>query len=478
MEASANLFPLGSEIFRTIERQRRLRLARILAPTFAVLQALGLGGNLFAMVRNGPPPLLTALGDVGSGVCFALFGLAVLFVRRAWIGPATFGIVTGAAIAILSPTLGWVYSQGVDTNTITGVASYAVIILLAGVLTGNGWITAGVTLLVNAFTVYIYLFAPRAQAVQAIMTRETSNMLPLALSAEWGFAVLLIAALRIYEPAFRELAQVRVAYQRAQKLDELKDQFISSVNHELRNPVMALLAYLEGVEQIGGDVLQPRLRQYVERAHRAGLDLRALIQSILDTRRMDQGADDFTPAAVNVRATLDTALALIDPREAKAAERDLHVRMPYDLAIWGETVRLQQILTNLISNAIKYSKPGTPIEIAAQIVHAPRKGQRGPGVAMAEITVRDYGLGIPPEEAPLLFQRFVRLPRDLASTTIGNGLGLFLCRVYAEAMGGCIWVESSGIEGEGSTFHLRLPLPPENAPPASAAEAPMKAGVR
>lgn len=81
---------------------------------------------------------------------------------------------------------------------------------------------------------------------------------------------------------------------------------------------------------------------------------------------------------------------------------------------------------------------------------------------MVEITVRDYGLGIPPDQIPLLFHRFVRLPRDLASRVMGNGLGLYLCRSFAEAMGGHIWAESTGIEGEGTTFHLLLPLPPSD----------------
>jgi signal transduction histidine kinase len=74
--------------------------------------------------------------------------------------------------------------------------------------------------------------------------------------------------------------------------------------------------------------------------------------------------------------------------------------------------------------------------------------------------VRDYGLGIPPEQAPLLFEGFVRLPRDLASTVIGNGLGLHLCKTLVEAMGWRIRVESRGDPGDGSTFRFTLPAPP------------------
>ncbi len=78
---------------------------------------------------------------------------------------------------------------------------------------------------------------------------------------------------------------------------------------------------------------------------------------------------------------------------------------------------------------------------------------------MIDVTVRDHGFGIPPEQIPLLFKRFVRLPRDMASNVPGNGLGLYLCQAYAEALEGTIWVESTGVEGEGSAFHLLLPMP-------------------
>src|SRR5262249_47231174 len=83
---------------------------------------------------------------------------------------------------------------------------------------------------------------------------------------------------------------------------------------------------------------------------------------------------------------------------------------------------------------------------------------------MVEIAVHDSGLGIPPDQMPYLFQRFVRLERDIASHVTGTGLGLAICRAYVVAMGGRIWAESSGVPGEGSTFHFTLPLAETSAP--------------
>ena len=83
---------------------------------------------------------------------------------------------------------------------------------------------------------------------------------------------------------------------------------------------------------------------------------------------------------------------------------------------------------------------------------------------MVRITLRDHGLGIPPGQLHLLFERFVRLPRDLASNVPGNGLGLYLCQTLAEGMGGTIWAESTGVEGEGTVFYIQLPAPPDTTP--------------
>ncbi len=277
----------------------------------------------------------------------------------------------------------------------------------------------------------------------------------------------------------RDLTYARIATERAEQLDSLKDQFITSVNHELRTPMMTMQGYIELLGDLEGQLTPARRAEMLERARRANVALVQLLQSILDTRRIDQEAADFVPEVVNLSDAMRAAMQLIDPREGNPAERMIRIQVPENLLVWGEPVRLQQVLMNLVSNAIKYSPPKSWVRVTAWPVVEKESRligwgkSRQPKLPMVEITVRDEGLGIPPEQIPLLFRRFVRLPRDLASKVRGTGLGLYLCRLFVEAMGGTIWVESTGIPGEGSTFHLRLPVPQPQ--PVQPAPAPMMA---
>jgi signal transduction histidine kinase len=263
----------------------------------------------------------------------------------------------------------------------------------------------------------------------------------------------------------RDLVDARTATRRAEQLDALKDQFITSVNHELRTPLMTMTGYIDLLADPETSATPERREAMLERARNAGTNLTYLVRSILDTRRIEQDAQNITYETVNLKEVSEAALSLIDVREASPAGRRLQMQISGNLTIWGDRVRVQQILTNLLSNAMKYSPPEAPIAVTARIVTERNARVLGFGAThrtpqqMVEITVRDWGLGIPQEQQELLFRRFVRLPREIASNVHGTGLGLYLCRVFAEAMGGRIWVESTGLEGEGSTFHLRLPIP-------------------
>jgi signal transduction histidine kinase len=314
-------------------------------------------------------------------------------------------------------------------------------------------------------------------SLQYVVAREQNFVGPMIVIEQWAFAVIMLASSASFRRTLGDVGAAYVQIRRLDQLDQLKDQFITNVNHELRNPTMALQGYVELLRLRHETVTPERRGQLIDRASRASDDLVALLTSVLETQRFDTGTQEFTAEAVNVHATLEDAARLIDPREGNLIERDLHVHIPEALEVWGEKVRLRQILTNLLSNALKYSSSSTRVEVFAHTVLEAHPGEGRPWRLtasetrqMVEIRVRDYGLGIPPDQMPLLFKRFVRLPRDLASNVVGNGLGLHLCRTLAEAMGGTIWVESTGVEGEGSTFIVRLPAPPPVATPAQTFE--------
>ncbi len=296
-------------------------------------------------------------------------------------------------------------------------------------------------------------FQNEAQARVAQLQRVEIVLLAITLS------VLLLEALTIFRPTTRRLAQTIAALEAARSREEqvnaIKDQFITSVNHELRTPLMTMQGYIELLSVLQDQQEFTRRAAMLARARQACVALVTLVQSILDVRRIEQDAEVFTPMAISVRESVLAATALMDPREALLGERELQLAIADDMYVWGEEIRLRQVLTNLLSNAIKYSPVGTPITVVAG-----RRIDQRQHHPWIEIRVRDHGLGIPPDQIPLLFNRFVRLPRDLASRVLGNGLGLYLCRIYVEAMHGKIWVESSGIEGEGSTFAILLPAAP------------------
>lgn len=136
----------------------------------------------------------------------------------------------------------------------------------------------------------------------------------------------------------------------------------------------------------------------------------------------------------------------------------MHLMLPEQVTVWANGQLLRQVLRNLLSNAFKYCP-----EPAAVTIHARQVDAAGqcPGFAQdVYLCIQDAGPGIPPEELPLLFQKFVRLRSDLSGTVQGSGLGLYISKHFVEAMQGRIWVESTGIEGQGSAFYIALPSHP------------------
>ena len=447
------------DLYLAYDERRRRTLLRVMIPAGAALSGLAfLVATITLAVMPRQNPSIWVNDAITLGLVAMFFG-AGQALRRDRINLASALVVgAGGAGAVATVVIAG-FSQGLTPLTLIQLASLTIVVVLVGML-GNLATILGSAALLSVVTLSLLVWAPRPPQLAASFQAELPLLASVSITYQWGVATLMVGVWLTYR---QTLSALGTAYRRAQQLDSLKAQFITHINHELRTPIMTLQGYVEYL-RLGHNFLpDEEVEAALAGASRSADTLVALLNNILDIRRIE--THQVTEAqAVPVRETLDAALALIDPRLGGESVRDLHLSIPGDLIVWGDPVRVQQILINLLSNAVKYSAPGTPVEVSARTVAA---GPLAPRRQLGEITVRDYGLGIPPDQIPLLFNRFARLPRELASSVGGTGLGLYLCRVFAEGMGGTIDIESSGVASEGSAFRLRLPLAPET-PAASA----------
>lgn len=306
---------------------------------------------------------------------------------------------------------------------------------------------------------------------------------------EWSllgveFVVLGLLVVVVFRPATRYVGQsisdLVLAQERERELAALKDQFIVDANHELRTPIMALYNNLELLAALSTRGTPEQRARILQRALASGDAVLRLLHSVLDTAALEGKPPRLNLKSVPLAPLIRAILETFDPAEigepmmpAGAYEaRAVSMHVPSELVVWADEGRLRQVLVNLLANAIKYSAPGTPIELRADVydpAHTERQRARGGAgsqqsdVRQIQISVRDRGLGVPPRDISKLFNRFVRLERDIAGSVRGTGVGLYMCRLLVEAMGGRIWVESSGIAGEGSTFAFVLPPAPRES---------------
>jgi signal transduction histidine kinase len=389
-------------------------------------------------------------------------GTWALWRRR--INLAFAGLFIGLAAVIVALIITDGPIQGfLELNALPVFSLLAVLIVVAA-LFGTPLQVALTTIGCVALTVGVLILTPHGPMLQRAMDATDGLALftiPVGLLA--GLGLLMFAANRGFARTQRELANVRVAYEREKELDRLKNQFISSVNHELRTPIMALQGYLALARELGARSEYDRQQHMLTRGSEAADQLADLVRSVLNVRNIEMDAASVTPGAFALRPLIVDATALLSPREAGDDPRELRLRVPEDLRVYADEGKTRQVILNLLSNAVKYSPPGSSIEIDAGIAAADAARRDTTSKPMIEVRVRDYGLGIPSEQIDLIFERFVRLDRDVASNVIGTGLGLAICQAYVKAMGGEIWATSADVEGEGTTMRFTLPLAPEPA---------------
>ena len=234
-------------------------------------------------------------------------------------------------------------------------------------------------------------------------------------------------------------------YQQLIELNALKDRFLGMAVHDLRNPLSVVRGYLALLEQgVVGPVTQEQ-RELLERALRACGMMSTLVDDLLDVSAIESGHLTLETTALDVEAILRVRLEsdrLLASRKHIAVDIDIAPNLPL---VRMDPVRIHQVVDNLVSNAIKFSKPGSRVTISAQRV----------GDAV-HVRVTDEGPGIPAAEQPRLFAAFGRTSVRPTDGEPSTGLGLAIVRRVIEAHGGHTWVDST--IGSGSTFSFSLPV--------------------
>jgi signal transduction histidine kinase/DNA-binding response OmpR family regulator len=245
----------------------------------------------------------------------------------------------------------------------------------------------------------------------------------------------------------------------AEEADQMKSRFLSTVSHELRTPLNLIVGLSELLMQTGQRNAEPvsEARQRdVERIHASAKHLGGLIGDVLDLASSDAGQLRLTREYVD----LGQALRLVaDTGQQMAADKGLawHMDLPDSGPwVWGDRLRLRQVVLNLLSNAVKFTERG---EVNLLV--------RSEGETVT-VLVRDTGLGIPPAEQEAIFEEFRRSERSITRSYRGLGLGLAICKRLVALHEGAMGVFSSGEDGAGSTFYFTLPAVP--APVAFAAQ--------
>jgi PAS domain S-box-containing protein len=232
---------------------------------------------------------------------------------------------------------------------------------------------------------------------------------------------------------------------RERQTDELKADFVASVSHELRTPLTPIKGFLMTLLREDRDFAQDRRREYYKLMLMQSQRLERLIEDLLEVTRLEAGAGLVDATAIDA---VDLVRQVVDRFTSEDPDRTVHVVAP-DHAVYcrGDWMRVDQVLGNLLSNALRYAPPHEPVEV--------RLVPQGREVVFE---VRDWGPGIPIDEQSRIFERFHRVGHYMTREPGGAGLGLYLAKRLVEAMGGRIWVSSR--LGHGSVFSFALPAEP------------------
>jgi signal transduction histidine kinase len=242
--------------------------------------------------------------------------------------------------------------------------------------------------------------------------------------------------------------ELAVANERLKELDQLKSDFVAKVSHELRTPLTAIKGAVDLILREVAGPLTDKQFHYLNRVRSNTQHLAGLINDLLDLSKIESGKTEIKASRVALDGLVHEVLESLRP---VAAEKVIALEATFgesSILVSADRSKINQILTNLIGNAIKFTPSSGRITVSAS----------GTGKEGVQVSVSDTGPGIPPREKEKIFDKFYQIAEEGGTKPKGTGLGLPICKALVELHGGRIWVESE--DGHGSTFSFTLPISP------------------
>ena len=256
--------------------------------------------------------------------------------------------------------------------------------------------------------------------------------------------VMFIMYFTIENPDVKMIEQLNIAKSQAERANQAKSDFLSNMSHEIRTPLNAIVGFSQALQE---ENLPPQAQDEVKDIVMASETLLDIVNGILDISKIEANKLEIVSMEYSLQAVLDELVSL---SKARLGEKPIEFRCVFDPSIppylYGDKVRVKQVVLNILTNAIKYTKQGF-IEFKVSSIQKD-------GVCRLIISVEDSGIGIKPESINKLFTKFERLDIEKNNTIEGTGLGLAITKKLLELMGGQIVVQS--VYGKGSKFTIAL----------------------
>ncbi|MFA4984887.1 MAG: ATP-binding protein [Candidatus Omnitrophota bacterium] len=268
--------------------------------------------------------------------------------------------------------------------------------------------------------------------------------------------------IRIISRFFEQKRELEKAKIQADAASRAKSDFLANMSHELRTPLNAIIGFAELLQDEFFGQLNEKQKKYVDNIHTSGRHLLGLINDILDLSKVEAGKMELETENLSLKKDiLEPSLVLLQEKALKhGIKLSLEVEPEADINMPADPKKLKQIMFNLLSNAVKFTPSGGSVTVNAKrsksIPLAMQKADMPEAGDFVEISVKDTGIGIKPEDLSKLFQTFSQIESVYSKTVEGTGLGLALTRKLVELHGGRIWVESEFNKGSKFTFIIPL----------------------